>query len=871
MDAARRPLRLAAALALLLAVWPPPLAQAASLDTVADHVLGQTNFTNNAANEGGGITAHSLYTPLGLAFDAHGNLYVADAHNNRVLEYDDPLTTDHIADRVFGQADFTHGAPNAGGSVSAQGLDGPGSLALDPQGNLYVADFNNNRVVEYDAPLTSDATADHVFGQLNFSGHAINAGGLSASSLNGPSGLALDKAGNLYVADFLNSRVLEFDAPLTSDHVADLVFGQPGFITADVNHGGISAASLGRPASVALDAAGNVYIADHDNNRVLEYHAPLTTNRTADLVFGQGGSFTTTVSSPTSATSLRFPGYVTVDARGNLYVSDGGNARVLEYNAPLTSDDTADHLFGQPNFGASTPNNGGISASRLALPESLALDPLGNLFVVDLDNNRVLGFDLPLARGAPTLTALSPNRLAAGGPALTLTVTGDTFYGDSVVRWNGSPRPTTYLNSTRLTAALSAADVAAGGPFAVTVFTPAPGGGATTLLNLALYARGAHDTSADLEQGQPNLLSGVTNNPHMLPANQLNIPAAVAVNRLTGRLFVADTFNNRVLSWPNAAALANGQAADLVLGQPNFASTVINANGRSARSLDRPYGVAVDTAGNLYVADRDNHRVLEYTAPLSSGMAASHVFGQGGSFIVGVANNGGASANSLNQPWGVALDDQDNLYVADAANYRVLEYDAPLTSDRTADRVFGQQTFATHDSNHGGLSASSLSGPLGVALDPAGNLYVADNINNRVLEYNAPLTSDHAADRVFGQPNFTSSLHNNNGPSASSLWGPEAVALDGWGNLYVADYFNNRVLAYNAPLANSAADRVFGQLTFTAVNANHGGSIDAAGLDVPAGVALDGQNNLYIADLGNSRVLEYDWALTKLALPLLLR
>jgi secreted PhoX family phosphatase len=131
--------------------------------------------------------------------------------------------------------------------------------------------------------------------------------------------------------------------------------------------------------------------------------------------------------------------------------------------------------------------------------------------------------------------------------------------------------------------------------------------------------------------------------------------------------------------------------------------------------------------------------VLEYTAPLSTGMAASRVFGQAGSFTTAVPNNGGVSANSLSDPCGLVVDTQGNLYVADYFNSRVLEYDTPLTDDVTADRVFGQPDFTSRTSNNGGISANSLSFPQGVAVDVQGNLIVADSNNQRVLEYDRPM------------------------------------------------------------------------------------------------------------------------------------
>lgn len=191
---------------------PAQRVSAANLDTTADRVIGQPDFTSNDPNNGG-LSASSMIYPGGIAMDAQGNLYVADTYNHRVLEYNTPLTTEFVADRVFGQPDFTSNAPNNGG-VSASSLYYPDGITLDAQGNLYVADSANNRVLEYDAPLTADASADHVFGQPDFTSRTYNNGGLSASSLDELSGLALDRFGNLYAADNFNHRVLEYDLAL---------------------------------------------------------------------------------------------------------------------------------------------------------------------------------------------------------------------------------------------------------------------------------------------------------------------------------------------------------------------------------------------------------------------------------------------------------------------------------------------------------------------------------------------------------------------------------------------------------------------------------------------------------------------------------
>src|SRR5262249_49804849 len=152
----------------------------------------------------------------------------------------------------------------------------------------------------------------------------------------------------------------------------------------------------------------------------------------------------------------------------------------------------------------------------------------------------------------------------------------------------------------------------------------------------------------------------------------------------------------------------------------------------------------------LYVADSNKSRVLEFNAPLANS-TANHVFGQGGSFTTGDCNLGGISANSLCDPIGVAIDSSSNVFVADTANHRILEYNSPLATNKTADHVYGQgNVFTTNACNKGGVSANSLRQPRFVAVDGGKSLYVTDTGNNRTLKYTTPLTTA-KADKLFGQ------------------------------------------------------------------------------------------------------------------------
>jgi sugar lactone lactonase YvrE len=375
-------------------------AQAAPGDTIADLVYGQFgSFTagNQNCATSTSINAGSLCGPNRVFIDSAGRLWVADTLNHRVLEYDTPLTS-ATANRVYGQFNsFAAGTCNNGGT-SANSLCYPSGVTVDALGHLYVADSGNNRVLEYDTPLTS-STANRVLGQFNsFITNTYNNGGTSANSLWNPDDVAVDASGNLYVSDRWNYRVLEYNSPTTTDTVADRVFGQGGNLNSGVNNlGGVSSSSLSTLLGLDVDSTGKLYVADEGNNRVLVYFTPLT-NQTANFVFGQQGSFTSNIvnNGGISASSMYIPTGITVDSGGNVYISETGNERVLEFNNPFATDTIADQVFGHGgSFTASTNNSVGLNASALADPWSVTIDSDCHLWVADLSNNRALEYDSP--------------------------------------------------------------------------------------------------------------------------------------------------------------------------------------------------------------------------------------------------------------------------------------------------------------------------------------------------------------------------------------------------------------------------------------------------------------------------------------------
>ena len=374
--------------------------------------------------------------------------------------------------------------------------------------------------------------------------------------------------------------------------------------------------------------------------------------------------------------------------------------------------------------------------------------------------------------------------------------------------------------------------------------------------------------------GQPDFTSNAVGH----GPGGLSFPLGIAVDS-AGGIYVADRNNHRTLYYaPDGDAVA-----DRVYGQHgNFNSYIVNFDGiggsgsPSADTLANPTYVALDSQGGLYVADRDNHRVLYY-APGDT--TADRVYGQFGSFTLNVVNADGTmlisgvgtpDANNLGvYALTIALDASDGLYISDSSNHRVLYY-AP-DGDTTADRVYGQfDSFNSAVKNNDGTGrpgapgASSLNFPRGIAFDASGGIFVADRDNNRILYFNPD--GDTVADRVYGQyGSLTSAVANNNGsgmsgaPSAESLASPRALAIDETGGLWAIDSLNSRML-YFAADGDTVADKVLGQFgSFTTGVANNdgngaSGTPGAGNLNGAQAFALAG-GRLYISDTGNNRIL----------------
>ena len=292
-------------------------------------------------------------------------------------------------------------------------------------------------------------------------------------------------------------------------------------------------------------------------------------------------------------------------------------------------------------------------------------------------------------------------------------------------------------------------------------------------------------------------------------AARLNEPVGVALDG-SGNLYIADTINNRIRK-VDAAGVITTVAGN---GTPGYGG---DGGAAVAAQLRYPQGVALDGSGNLYIADSSNSRIRKVdTAGVITTVAGDGTQGYGG-------DGGTAVAAQLNQPFGVALDGSGNLYIADTINNRIRKVDAAGVITTVA---------------------AQLGGPAGVALDGAGNLYIAEWNNHRIRKVDAAgVITTVAGDGTRGYSG------DGGAAVAAQLHTPVGVALDGSGNLYIADRFNSHIRKVDTA----------GVITTVAGNGTSGyggdgGPATAAQLSVPRGVALDGAGNLYIADRFNHRI-----------------
>lgn len=720
----------------------------------AAFVLGQPSLTVAAENNASIKTSTvGFWSPTDVVVSTTlGKSFVADYSNNRVLIFNSTAPAHGTqAALVLGQANFIDNQCNRGASPNSNTLCGPSSVYTDDI-RLVVADSSNHRVLIWNAiPTSIGQAANVVLGQSLLTTNTANEGGLSSATLSSPYGVS-GTGPRLFVADTGNHRVLMWTSfPATDKDDADIIIGQPYSTTNSANNPSVSSGAVSGPRFAYSDGA-RLWVADTDNNRVLQWNAfPTANGQGADVVIGHPYDAYTAAfdngantSGATAADNMRSPYGIAGDGT-KLLISEP--CRVLVFNAvPAANFAAANAAIGQTTLSDMTCD---VSQSRLGFGVVRVSVANGSAFIADSANNRVILWNsIPAANGANANRAWGHE----GSEAEFVSAAPNAGpYGDGMKapRGMGVQNGKVVLADTQNNRVL--------------------------IWNSVPAVSGA---PASIVLGQVDFRSS---NPRSPPtAASLNAPEDAFYDGQ--RLFVADTGNNRVLIW-NALPTTNNQSADMVVGQAAFTS---NGAGTSATALSAPAGVFSD-GRRLFIGDRGNNRVMIWNLiPSAVSTPANFVLGHA-SFTYSAANDAGGGVSGSPTAANMSAPrrpyyDGIRLFVPDSGNHRVLIWNSlPAANFQAADVVVGQPGPAANAANNPALGAASLSSPLS-AFSDGRSLYVADNGNHRVLTYH-PLPTAHGASALFalGQANLTSA--SDPGASAASASSPTAVAKDGL-NLY---------------------------------------------------------------------------------------
>jgi RHS repeat-associated protein len=809
--------------------------------------------TNTGLN--GPATQAAVSNPAGVYVDGNGNVYIADSQGNRILEVAAANQTQWGISMTKGDVYVIAGSPAGKAGSSGNGtlaadslLNDPVSVAMDNSGDLFIADYGNDRVMELTASTSpwgnmSGPAADAVYRVAGIGGnHGDGADGEAATSsdLNDPTGVFIggNAGGNLYIADSGNNRIqmvsqinqTKWGQSMSAYDVYTVAGSAAGTAGSAGNGGAATSAELDAPNDMAVDDDGNLLIADTDNCRIQEVAKATgtqwgTVSMTADDIYsaaGRTGNCTGGADDKAAtASDLDYPEGV-ADPAGNLYVADTGSNVVKEvagatgtqYGQSMTEGDVY-AVAGTGTAGSS--GNGGLAASaELDGPQSVAVDSSGDVYIADTGNDQIR----EASAGSPydiTDTAgdgYTLHNAGDGGPAVQaaldapMGVTSDA-HGDLYIADAGNNRiqEIAAYNHTQWGITMTAGDT----------YTIA---------------------------GSPDGVLGTGGNGTAATSELLAQPTAVALDG-SGNLYIADTGNSRVVEIAATShtqygiAMTVGDAytvAGSITGASGDTSSVVTA---TSALLNLPEQIAVDPAGDLFIDDTLNSRITEVPDVTGSqfgiSMTAGDMYTVAGSAVgtPGSTGDGGPGTSALlSDPFGLALDSAGDVYISDTGNNRVQELAATSHTQRgvamkTGDiyTIAGSAEGTYGNSGDGGPATSAaadcqsssppsscpeLDNPVGVTVSASGDLYIADAQNNQVREV----------------------------PAASgSQWGQAMTA----GDIYTVAGSATAAIGTGCP---------------TSGNPDGGCPVESSLLDFPFDLSTDQAGDLYIPDENSSTVTE---------------
>jgi uncharacterized protein YjiK len=909
------------------------LSRARMLVKVTGTYFGRTLTANNIYTIAGTGTAgtgangapltSALNTPWGITIDSAGNLYIADTNNHRIRMLANVTTSYFGISMTLGNIYTIAGTGTSGsgadGAALTSAFASPAGITIDSSGNLYITDASQRirmlaNVTGTYFGISMTANSVYAIAGTGTAGAGVDGAPLS-SALSSPWGICVDSLRNVYIVERGNSK-LRMLASVTGSYYGISVPANNIYTIAGTGTGGTGAdgapltSALSTPFGVAVDSLGNLYISDKGNNRVrmiaptaVKIATPLKPNNIYTIAgIGTQG---VGVDGPALSTIIFSPFAVPMDSLGNIYISEYNNSRIRMLARVSGT-----------YFGISmTANFVYTLASGLGGAFGLCLDPLGNLYIADTNNNvikmlaNVAGTYFGVSMVANSIyTIAGGSGTSADGPALSSTLSrplvitldsvGNLYIADrDNHRVRMLARVSGYYFGITMTANYMYTIAGTG-----TSGTGADGAPLSSGLNqpwgVAVDSVG-HVYIADSYNNRVRMLAKVTgtyfgismtaNNVYTIAgtgtqgAGADGAPLTSAVYRpngvtvdSAGNLYIADTWNSKIRMIPKVTGTYFGvsMTANNIYTIAGTSSAGAGADGVAlSSSLSYVSSVSVDPAGNLFIADKDNYRIrmlVSSGTAIAKPMVPNYIYTIAGTGTAGTGADGAPLSSALNGPCGVSSDSYGNLYIGDTATNRIRML-AKVTGtyfgiSMTANNVYtiaGTGTAGT--GANGAPLTSALSSPLGLITDSLGNLYMADQTNHRVrmlvkvtgTYFGIAMTANNIY-TIAGTG--TSGAGTDGAPLTSALNNPFDVTLDSLGNLYIAEFSNHKIkMLVNVTgtyfgVTMSTVGYIYTIAGTGTAGTGANGSPLTSALSSPAGVILDSVGNVYITDYGNNRL-----------------
>ena len=795
--------------------------------TPAGVVSTLAGTVGSSGNTDGTGAAARFHQPSGVAVDATGNVFVADSGNNTIRK----ITSAGVVTVFAGAA----GVPGAlDGTGTAARFNYPRGLAFDRSGNLLVADSTNNTIRK----ITSAGVVTTIAGSAGGGGSTDGAGG--AARFNFPNSLAVDASGNIYVADESNHTIRVITSAGSVTTLAGLA-GSTGRVDGTGNQ-----ARFERPAGVAVDGDGNVYVADYNNQLIRR----VTRAGVVTTVAGVGGIVGSTDGSGYNLdpTLLRNPSGMTVTPAGVVYIADTGNNTIRM----LTTAGVMTTLAGSPS--STGIADGASTVARFYSPSAVAADAAGNLYVADTGNHlvrKISGGQVttlaggPLAPGSvdgPSLSARfnSPSGIALDGAGALYVAD----YGNHTIRRIGTDGVvSTFAGTAGVPGSADGIGAAARFNFPRSLAVDGVG-------NIYVADSGNHLVRKITPSGSVSTLAGsaglVGSADGLGGAARFNGPTGLSVDA-AGNVFVADTNNSTIRLVTSAGQVTT-------IGGTAGSEGTADGTGAAAR-FNHPNGLAVNAAGGVYIADTFNQTLRLGTLPGytgggtgsgGSGGSSGGGTGSGGSGgSSGGGSSGGGSSGSgtipgaglLLHPTGMTGDVSGNYYVTDTANHCIRK----ISSTGVTTVFAGKE--GTSGSADGTGTAALFNSPTGITTDVQSYLYVCDtgNATIRKIDLNGVVTTVAGTAGTRGTADGTG--------AAAQFNNPVGIAYNSSNtSLYVSDSVSCTIRRITSA----------GVVTTLAGTAKKVGDADGVGANAlfnnPEGLTIDANNSLFVADTYNHTI-----------------